>query len=93
MDVIDLNDTMIVNVLEQTIDKDTYDKIKNDCALKVYPLTKECKNLLERIADCAPSLSATRKLLMNYIEFSDNNVFDPYLHNDYEFIHDTVFHL
>ncbi|RCH81758.1 hypothetical protein CU097_006277, partial [Rhizopus azygosporus] len=93
MHVIDLNDTMTVNVLEQTLNKDTYDKIKNDCALKVYPLTKECKNLLERIADCAPALSAIRKLLMDYIEFSNNNVFDPYLHNDYEFIHDNVFHL
>lgn len=30
---------------------------------------------------------------MNYDEFPDNSHFDPYLHNDYDFIHGIVFHL
>ncbi|CAO3703123.1 unnamed protein product [Rhizopus stolonifer] len=92
MHIIDLSDTVTVNVLKQTLNKDTYNEIKNACALKVVSLTKECRDLLDRIADCPPALSSIRRLLMNYIEFPDNNNFDPYLHNDYEFIHDTVFH-
>ncbi|KAI9487479.1 MAG: hypothetical protein EXX96DRAFT_628351 [Benjaminiella poitrasii] len=83
---------MTVNVLKQTLNNDTYDEIKNACALKAVSLSKECSDLLKRIADCPPTLSSIRKLLMNYVEFSDNNSFDPYLHNNYEFIHDIVFH-
>ncbi|KAI7905806.1 uncharacterized protein BX663DRAFT_500967 [Cokeromyces recurvatus] len=92
MYIIDLSDTVTVNVLEQTLNKATYDEINNDCILKAYPLTNECRDLLERISSCPPALSPIRKLLMNYVEFSNNSKFDPYLHNDYEFIHDIVFH-
>ncbi|KAI8083535.1 hypothetical protein BDF21DRAFT_461741 [Thamnidium elegans] len=83
-----LSDTVTVNVLEQTLNEDAYDEIKNDCALKVYPLTKECGDLLERMANCPPALSSIRKLLMDY----NNNRLDPSLHYDYEFIHDSIFH-
>ncbi|KAG2232790.1 hypothetical protein INT48_008716 [Thamnidium elegans] len=86
--IIDLSDTVTVNVLEQTLNEDAYDEIKNDCALKVYPLTKECGDLLERMANCPPALSSIRKLLMDY----NNNRLDPSLHYDYEFIHDSIFH-
>ncbi|GAA5805927.1 hypothetical protein HPULCUR_011453 [Helicostylum pulchrum] len=93
MNIVDLSDAVTVNVLEQTLNKDTYYAINNDCPLKVYPLTKECRDRLGKIADCPPALSSIRKSLMDYMEFSNNNNFDPYLRSDYEFIHDTVFHL
>ncbi|KAI8989533.1 hypothetical protein BDB01DRAFT_546773 [Pilobolus umbonatus] len=33
-----------------------------------------------------------RRLLMNFDEFPDNSHFDPFLHNDYDFIHGIVFY-
>lgn len=69
MHIIDLSDTVTVNVLEKTLNDDTCDEIKNDCALKVYPFTKECRDLLGRIAatNCPPALSSIRKLLIIWI--------------------------
>lgn len=92
MRVIDLSDTTSVNLIQQTLNQYTYDEIKNACAIEVVSLTKKCSDLLGRITSCPPSLSPMRRLLMNYEEFPDNNHFDPYLHNDYDFIHGTVFH-
>ncbi|KAG2231223.1 hypothetical protein INT48_001225 [Thamnidium elegans] len=92
MHVIDLSDTTSVNLLQQTLNQNTYDEINNACAIKIVSLTKECNDLLERIASCPPSLSSIRRL-MKYDEFPDNSHFDPYLHNDYDFIHGIVFHL
>ncbi|CAO3677081.1 unnamed protein product [Rhizopus stolonifer] len=60
-----LSDTTSVNFLQQTLNQDTYDEIKNACAIKVFSLTKECNDLLERIASCPPSLFSIRRLLMN----------------------------
>lgn len=84
---------MTEDVLEQTLSKGAYDDIKNVCALRVVSLTKECKDLLKRIADCPPALLSLRRLFINYAGFPDSHNLDPYLHNDYEFIRDTVFYL
>lgn len=56
MHVIDLSDTTSVNLLQQTLNQDTYNEIKNACAIKTLSLTKECNDLLERITSCPPSL-------------------------------------
>lgn len=93
MNVIDLADCVTEDVLEQTLSKDAYDAIKNACAFKVISFTKEYRDLMKRIADYPSDLSSLRRLLMTYTEFPDGHNLDPYLHNDYEFIHDTVFYL
>ncbi|KAI7884145.1 uncharacterized protein EV154DRAFT_485467 [Mucor mucedo] len=85
-------DSNTVDLLHQTISQDNYLKIKNACAIKTVSLTQECNDLLKRIDSCSPSLFSLRKLLMNFIEFPDDKHFDPYLHNDYDFIHGIVFH-
>lgn len=73
MHVIDLSDTTSVNLLQQTSNQDTYNEIKNACAIKTVSLTKECNDLLERIANCPASLFSIRRLLMNYDEFPNNS--------------------
>ncbi|KAG1470487.1 hypothetical protein G6F56_002659 [Rhizopus delemar] len=44
MHVIDLSDTTSVNLLQQTSNQDTYNEIKNACAIKTVSLTKECND-------------------------------------------------
>lgn len=93
MDVIDLSDISSMNLLQQTLDQNTYNEIKNACAIKAVFLTKECNDLLERIASCPPSLFSIRRLVMNFEEFPENSHSDAYLHNDCDIIHGTVFYL
>lgn len=56
-------------------------------------LTDECNNLLHRIKNCSPSLTGLRRIMKDYREFADRHLFDPFVHNDYEFVHTSVSHL
>ncbi|KAG2204538.1 hypothetical protein INT47_012597, partial [Mucor saturninus] len=85
-----LGDFISVDLLQQTLKQDCYDEIKYACGVKAVSLTQECHDLLKRIDTCPPSI---RRLLMNFVEFPDDRHFDPFLHNDYGFIHGIVFHL
>lgn len=91
--MVDLTNITIAQDLNENL-QDTYNTLINACLIEDVNLTEECGDLLQRISNCPPpSLASLRILLMNNEEFSDGKLFDPFLHNDYEFVHDIVFHL